>query len=162
MRFIYGTCCVCEPTWAAHSGWGHTRRRLFSSKYGWGEGAASRERILTPGRTPSLLPPSSVHTKRKIHVTVSGLTHPFKKPSTFQKSSTCIPASCGRWARCACLFCDWASHRTWVCRRFPCRPVAGRSRSQTATSLSCCGKTGKKNTQSKYCNNTLEGRWPSG
>lgn len=56
-----------------------------------------------------------------------------------------VPVSCGRWGRCACLSCDWAFHRTWACRRFPCRPEGGRNRSRRATILSCPGRTGKGN-----------------
>lgn len=68
---------------------------------------------------------------------------PFKLSWTLLSGSFCVffsflshtPVSCGRWARSACLSCDWASRRTWACRRSPCRPAGGRSRSRTTKSL---------------------------
>lgn len=60
-----------------------------------------------------------------------------------------VPVSCGRWERSACLFCGWASRRTWVCRRMQCTPGVNRNRSQTATSLWHPGRTGKNKTRAQ-------------
>lgn len=140
---------VPTPTWVVHSGGGHFRHRLFSSEYGWGEVAASREQKSAPGRRPFWLLPSAAQTQNH-----RGAEEVALKGRNSQNRAF-VPVSCGRWGRFACLFCGWASHRTWACRRMRCRPGVNRNRRQRATSLSHPGRTGKNKTRARKVSTQL-------